>query len=72
MADVKGRMIQHDEGEEHIMRRLAKAVAVQWSTLSAEDQKRVLQTATFMHDGHQTVQLEQQISAWIERVGKAT
>lgn len=60
-------LIQYDEDEEHILRRLGGSVVIQWDSLPKDVQEKILKQAIFMHDRHQTVQLDQQIEDFIEK-----
>ena len=54
------------DDEAHIIRRLGWAVVVQWRTLSAEAQARLREQAVFTEDKYPTVQLNEQIGAFIK------
>lgn len=62
----RARFIKCDESEEHILRRLGGAVVVQWDNLPKEVRDLLVEQATFVEDRHVTVQLQQQIKAFIK------
>jgi hypothetical protein len=55
--------------DDHIIRRLGWAVVKQWSRLPPDAQERVREQAIFVWDKHQTVQLAQQIDAFVREHG---
>lgn len=67
MNHVQAAHIEHTDDEEHILRRLGGAVIVQFANLPKAIQELLVEQATFMHDRHETVQLKQQIEAFIEK-----
>jgi hypothetical protein len=66
MTHVRAAHIDYTEDEEHIVRRLGGAVIAQFSSLPKEVQTLLIEQATFMHDRHETMQLKEQIEAFIE------
>lgn len=64
---VKARILDCPESDLHIIRRLGKAVVVQWDSLPAPVQALVLKQAVLMHDQVHTTQLRQKISAFIQK-----
>src|SRR3954471_24717428 len=67
MPSIRHRIINCREDEEHVVRRLGKAVVAQWSALPEPVRDRLLQQATCIHDKSLTVQVEQQIEAFIKK-----
>ena len=65
MPEIRGRKLDYEEADEHILRRLGGAVVVQWANLPDDVRTLLVEQATFMLDRHQTVQLKQQIQAFI-------
>jgi hypothetical protein len=63
---VAAMMPNYPEDDEHILRRLGAAVVGQWDALPENIRSLLVEQATFMHDRYQTVQLRQQIDAFIE------
>jgi hypothetical protein len=53
--------------EGHIIRRLGKAVIAQWVHLDELTRDRLFKQAMLIQDDHQTVQLEQQMRAFIDK-----
>lgn len=66
MPPIVGARIKHNDGEEHILRRIASAVIYQWEEMPPNVQDMIIEQAPFMLDRHETVQLEQQIKKFIE------
>lgn len=67
MTYIQAAHIDYTEDEEHILRRLGGAVIAQFANLPQSIQELLVEQATFMHDRHQTVQLKEQIEAFIEK-----
>lgn len=67
MTHVRAAHIDYTEDEEHILRRLGGAVIAQFANLPPNIRELLVEQATFMHDRHQTVQLKEQIEAFIEK-----
>jgi hypothetical protein len=65
--ETKGQHINCEQDEEHILRRLGGAVVVLWDKLPENARSKILAQATQMHDGHQIVELGEQIEGFIER-----
>jgi hypothetical protein len=65
--EVRARILQCAESDEHIVRRLGKAVVVQWDSLPADVQAHLLKQAVLMYDKQRTLQLRQKIKAFIQR-----
>jgi hypothetical protein len=65
MPEVIGRELKYAEDDEHILRRLAGALIVQWSEVPVDLRKRLISQATLMGDRHETVPLRQQIESFI-------
>ena len=51
----------------HIIRRLGWAVVRQWSNLPESVQEQLQEQAVFVFDSYMTVQLDQQISIFIDK-----
>lgn len=74
MPHIKARTVPHNPEDEHLLRRLAKAVAVHWDMLPESVRFAILEQAVYMHDDHETVQLKQQLERLIEEhrhIGKS-
>lgn len=65
--EVKARILDCPESDEYIVRRLGKAVVVQWDALPTPVQGLLLKQAVLMHDRHRTLQLRQKITAFIKQ-----
>lgn len=65
MADIKAFAPPNVGDEEHIIRRLGWAVIRQWNELPDDVQERIREQAVFTEDRHMTVQLNEQIKAFI-------
>lgn len=70
MTHVEAAHIDYTEADEHILRRLGGAVLTQFANLPEHIRELLVEQATFMHDRHQTVQLKEQIEAFIEKKGR--
>lgn len=66
MPTVKARSLEYGEDEEHILRRLGAALAIHWETLPEFTRVMLLEQAVMIEDRHQTVQLKEQIKAFID------
>jgi hypothetical protein len=60
-------MLKYEEADEPLLRRLGGALVFQWGALPEEVRKLLLEQAVFMFDRHQTVQLKQQLEAFIQK-----
>jgi hypothetical protein len=67
MAGIKFQILECSDDEEHVIRRLGRAAVLQWSALPEEVRGRLLQQAVFVHDKYRTVQLQEQITAFISK-----
>jgi hypothetical protein len=67
LMEIKARILDCPESEEHIVRRLGKAAVVLWDTLPAPVQDQILKQAALMHDRERTLQLRQRIKAFIKQ-----
>jgi hypothetical protein len=68
MPDVKGELIEHSEREEKLIRRLGRAVALQWGRLPRPVQKRILQQAWAVFDAEPvSEELKQELQAFVEQ-----
>lgn len=65
--DIKGTVPKYDDEEAHLVRRLGWAVIEQWKALPEEAKRRIAKQAVFVHDRHETVQLQQQIDIFIHK-----
>jgi hypothetical protein len=65
--EIRARVLECADGDEHIVRRLGKAVVVQWDSLPTAIQDQLLKQAVLMHDKQRTLQLRQKIKAFIEK-----
>ena len=65
--EIKARILECPDSDEHLVRRLGKAVVVQWESLPKDAQDLVLKQAALMHDRHRALQLRQKIKAVIEQ-----
>ena len=66
MPDIIGAGINYNDGEEHILRRIASAIIYQWDELPKDVQDLIVKQSPLMLDRHETVQLDQQIRIFIE------
>jgi hypothetical protein len=65
--EISARVLDCAESDEHIVRRLGKAIVVQWDSLPADVQDRLLKQAVLMYDRERTLQLRQKIKAFIQK-----
>lgn len=63
----KARIIPHAPEEEHVLRRLGKTVAVHWDAIPELTRVALFHQAVMMEDEYQTVQLKEQIQAFIDK-----
>jgi hypothetical protein len=66
-VEIKARILDCPDSDEHLVRRLGKAVVVQWDNLPADVRDLLLKQAVLMHDRHRALQLRQKIKAFIEQ-----
>lgn len=64
---ITSRILDCPESEAHIIRRLGKAVVVQWDNLPEPVQALLLKQAVLMHDQVRAIQLRQKIKSFIQR-----
>jgi hypothetical protein len=65
---VKGQIVEHSEGDEKLIRRLGRAVALQWAHIPEAAQKRILQQAWTVFDAEPVSPgLKQQLAAFVEQ-----
>jgi hypothetical protein len=65
---IKGQLIEHAEGDEKLIRRLGRAVALQWAHIPAPAQIRILEQAWTVFDNEPiTSQLKMQLAAFVEK-----
>jgi hypothetical protein len=69
--DIKGVIPKYAEDEAHIVRRLGWAVVEQWAVLPDDAREGILTQAAFVHDHYQTVQLKEQIDAFIRKYAES-
>ena len=59
--------------DDHLARRLASALLLQWNTLSEDVRQRILDQAGLIEDrDYQTVQLHEQIGAFVRKYVAST
>lgn len=63
---IEPRIIPYSEDQEHILRRIGGAVVAQWEALPENVQALILRQAPLIHDRDRSVQLYQQIDAFIQ------
>jgi hypothetical protein len=63
---IKARILDCPESDEHIVRRLGKAVVVLWDDLPRPIQDQIAKQAALMHDRHRALQLRHKIRAFIQ------
>ena len=66
LMDVRPRILDCPANDEHIVRRLGKAVVVQWDALPAPVQDLILRQALVMHDRDRVLQLRHKIRAFVQ------
>jgi hypothetical protein len=65
---VKGQLVEHSEGDEKLIRRLGRAVALQWMHLPEPAQKRVLEQAWTVFDAEPvSPQLKRELEAFVNQ-----
>ena len=64
--EIKARILECPESDEHIVRRLGKAVVVLWDQLPKQSQDQIVKQAVLMHDRHRALQLRHKILAFIQ------
>ena len=67
LVEIKARIVDCPESDEHIVRRLGKSVVVLWDTLSKPTQDQILKQAALMHDRQRALQLRQKIKGFIRQ-----
>jgi hypothetical protein len=70
MVDVKAESLIYDPADEGLLRRLGGAVIVQWKNLPSDARELIFDQANFMSDRDETVQLREQLGAFISRLKK--
>lgn len=65
--EIKARILDCPESDEHITRRLGKAVVILWDTLPMPVQDQIAKQAALVHDRQRTLQLRQKIKAFIKQ-----
>lgn len=63
--EVRPRILDCPASDDHIVRRLGKAVVAQWDALPGPVQDLILKQAVLMHDQQRVLQLRQKIKAFI-------
>ena len=64
--EIRPRILDCPASDEHIVRRLGKAVVVQWDALPGSVQYLILKQAVLMHDQNRVLQLRHKIKAFIQ------
>ena len=68
MPNVKGQLVEHSEGDEKLIRRLGRAVTLQWAHLPESVQKRILKQAWTVFDAEPvSFQLKQELEAFVKK-----
>ena len=68
MPNVKGQLVEHSDGDEKLIRRLGRAVALQWAHLPEPVQKRILEQAWTVFDAEPvSSQLKQELQAFVTK-----
>jgi hypothetical protein len=66
MPAIRGQLITHDYDEEKLIRRLGRAVALQWAHIPTPTQERILRQAWMVFDSEPiTDQLKQELEAFV-------
>ncbi len=64
---IKAEIPDYLSDDEHIVRRLGWAIVKQWQQLPKEAAELIIRQANVVEDRYQTVQLNEQIRAFIEK-----
>jgi hypothetical protein len=65
---VKGQLVEHSDGDEKLIRRLGRAVALQWMHLPEPIQKRILEQAWTVFDAEPvSTQLKRELEAFVNK-----
>ncbi len=68
MPEIKGQLVEHSEGDEKLIRRLGRAVALQWMHLPESVQKRILEQAWTVFDAEPvSAQLKHELQAFVNK-----
>ena len=68
MPNIKGQLVEHSEGDEKLIRRLGRAVALQWTYLPESVQKRILEQAWTVFDAEPvSPQLKHELQAFVNK-----
>ena len=68
MPKVKGELVEHSEGDEKLIRRLGRAVALQWVHLPELVQKRILEQAWTVFDNERvSPHLKQELEIFVKK-----
>ena len=68
MPKIKGQLVEHAEGDEKLIRRLGRAVALQWAHIPEPVQKRILEQAWTVFDNEQvSSKLKQHLAAFVNQ-----
>ena len=68
MPKIKGQLVEHSEGDEKLIRRLGRAVALQWAHLPESVQKRILEQAWTVFDAEPvSSRLKQELTAFVTK-----
>jgi hypothetical protein len=63
--EIRPRILDCPARDEYVVRRLGKAVVVQWDALPVDVQNLILKQAALMHDQTRVLQLRHKIKAFI-------
>jgi hypothetical protein len=66
LMEIRSRIMVCPSNDEHFVRRLGKAVVVQWDALPSPTQDLILKQAVLMHDQHRVLQLRHKLKAFIQ------
>jgi hypothetical protein len=65
---IKGQLVGHADGDEKLIRRLGRAVALQWAHIPEPVQKRILEQAWTVFDTEPvSSQLKQELTAFVNK-----
>jgi len=65
---IKGELVEHFEGDEKLIRRLGRAVALQWAHIPRPIQSRILEQAWTVFDSEPiTSQLKAELAAFVDK-----
>jgi hypothetical protein len=68
MPRIKGELVEHADGDEKLIRRLGRAVALQWAHIPEPVQNRILEQAWTVFDNEPvSSSLKQQLAAFVNK-----